>query len=164
VKQILGIQHIVLASTKGNTARYFKGQKGIKIIAVTHAWGFKTKGENSLNAETRAELEAGGIVVYSAAHALSGAERGLSNVFKGIYPVQVIASTLKFFGAGTKVAVEVSTAALDAGLIPYGKPIIALGGSRGGADTVLVLIPSYSASILETRIQRILAKPLSPSI
>ena len=160
----LGIRHVVLATTKGNTARHFKGQKDLKIIAVTHAWGFKVKGENSLKPETRAELEADGIVVFSGTHVLSGAERGLSATFQGVYPLQIIASALKFFGSGTKVAVEVATAALDAGLIPAGEPVIALGGTRGGADTVLVLVPSNSSTILETRVQRILAKPLVPSV
>lgn len=159
-----GISHIVLATTKGNTARQFLGKKGVSVTAVSHAWGFKAKGENSLNAAVREELEKGGIKVHSSGHVLSGAERGLSTTFQGVYPVQIIANTLRFFGAGIKVAVEVATAALDAGLIPFGVPVIALGGTRSGADTVIILIPSYSASILETRIQRILAKPLSPSI
>jgi hypothetical protein len=160
----LGIRYLVLATTTGKTARLFKGQKHLRVIAVSHAWGFKTKGENSLKPETRAELETEGIVVFSGTHVLSGAEKGLSGVFKGVYPLQIIASALKFFGSGTKVAIEVATAALDAGLIPAGEPVIALGGTHGGADTVLVLIPSYSTTILETRVHRILAKPISPSI
>jgi len=160
----LHIGHLVLATTHGKTPRHFLNKKDLNVVAVTHAYGFKAKGENSLSAADRAELQKGGIVVHSAGHVLSGAERGLSSVFKGIFPVEIIAQTLKFFGQGTKVAVEVAAAALDAGLIPFGEPVIAIGGTRGGADTVLVIVPSYSSTILETRIQQILAKPLSPSL
>jgi uncharacterized protein len=160
----LGIKHIVVSSTTGKTARRFIGEKGVSIIAVSHAWGFKEKGKNSLPDETRQELSGAGIIVLSATHALSAGERGVSAASQGAYPLQIIAQSLKFFGQGTKVAVEIAVAALDSGLIPYGEPVIAVGGTRGGADTALVLVPSYSSSILETRIQRILAKPLAPTV
>jgi len=159
-----GIRHIVVATTEGNTPRLLKGLSGIKVIAVTLAWGFRVKGENSVSGETRAELEAGGVTVHSAAHPLSGAEKALGDAFGGAYPVQIIADTLRFFGQGTKVAVEVATSALDAGLIPYGETIIAIGGSRSGADTAVTLVPSYSASIFETRIEKFLAKPLRATV
>jgi len=48
---------------------------------------------------------------------------------------------------------------LDAGLIPADVPVIAIGGTRSGADTALLLIPANSSRILETRVQEVLAKP-----
>jgi hypothetical protein len=37
--------------------------------------------------------------------------------------------------------------------------VIAIGGSRSGADTALVIVPANSSRILETRIREVLAKP-----
>ena len=57
-----------------------------------------------------------------------------------------------------KVCVEISVMALDAGLIPHGKEIIALGGTAGGADTAVVLKPARCGEF-ETEICEIICKP-----
>lgn len=154
------ISHIVVATTTGETPKLLKNHPEVKVVAVTHAYGFKEKGQSSISPETRKELTDAGIAVHTATHVLSGVERGLSSKASGVYPAEIIAHTLRFFGAGTKVAVEVATSALDAGLIPAEGSVIAIGGTRGGADTAVVLIPANSSRILETRIQRYIAKPL----
>lgn len=46
--------------------------------------------------------------------------------------MEIIANTLRMFGQGVKVCVEVATMALDAGLIPYGEDVIAAGVSGVG--------------------------------
>jgi len=89
----------------------------------------------------------------------SGAERGMSKTFGGAYPVEIIAHTLRMFGQGTKVCVEVAIMALDAGLIPYGEPIIAIGGTGQGADTAVIITPSHASGIFETKIHEIICKP-----
>ena len=74
------INHIVIASVTGASlpelCRYFDGN----IICVTHAYGYKTPGECEFPAELRAQYEAKGAKFVTAAHVLSGAERGISNV------------------------------------------------------------------------------------
>ena len=158
------ISHIVVASNTGATA-FALAEEGRrlnysgKLICVTHVYGFKENGENELSDENRNELEKQGIRVCTAAHILSGVERGLSRKFQGIYPVEVIAHTLRMLGQGMKVCVETAVMALDAGLIPFGKPIIALSGSERGADTASLLTPGYSSSVLDTKIHEILCKP-----
>lgn len=153
------IRHIVVASATGNTAKLFAGIDGIETICITHAYGFEKKGEIEMSAKIRDSLTAQGLKVHTSAHVLSGAERGLSKKFGGVNPVEVIAHSLRMFGQGTKVCVEVAVMALDAGLIPFGEAVIAVGGTNEGADTALVIIPSYSASILDTRIITMLCKP-----
>lgn len=155
-----GIGHIVVATTAGETPRLLKAAKGVKVIAVTHAFGFKEKGKSSIAPETRQELVEAGITVHTATHVLSGIERGLtSKAGGGLFAAEIVAHTLRFFGQGTKVAVEVATSALDAGLVPQDAPVIAIGGTHSGADTALVLVPANSNRILETRIREVLAKP-----
>ena len=46
------------------------------------------------------------------------AEKSLMDDFRGIYPGYIIANTLRRFGEGTKVAVEIVMEACDAGLVP----------------------------------------------
>ena len=158
------ITHIVAASNTGATVLALaeeaqkQGYEG-KLVCVPHVYGFRENGQNELSDESRKDLEKRGIAICIAAHTLSGAERCLSGKFQGVYPVEIIAHTLRMFGNGTKVCLEVAVMALDAGHIPWGEPVIALGGTGRGADTAIVLTPSYTNSILETRINEILCKP-----
>ena len=158
------ISHIIAASNTGATILALaeeagKQKYGGKLVCVSHVYGFAKNGENELSEKTREDLEKRGIRVCTAAHVLSGAERGLSRKYQGIYPLEIIANCLRMFGQGSKVCVEISVMALDAGLVPYGKPIIALGGSNGGADTALLLTPAYASTVMETKIREILCKP-----
>lgn len=153
-----GIGHIVVASNTGATASGLIGC-GLQVVCVAHANGFAKPGENEMPEDARRQLEAAGFRVYVGAHVLSGAERGLSRRLGGIYPVEIIAYSLRMLGQGAKVCVETSVMALDAGLIPYGVPVVAIGGTGRGADTAAILTPAHSNAILETKIHEILCKP-----
>ena len=159
------ISHIAAASNTGATMFALaeeaakQGYKG-KLVCVTHVYGFKENGKIEMSDEDHEKLEKMGIRFFTGAHALTGAERGLSRKFQGVYPLEIMAHTLRMFGQGIKVCVEIAAMALDAGLLPYGKEIISLGGTVRGADTSVVLTPSYSSSILDTKIHEILCKPL----
>ena len=158
----LGIDTIVVATSTGDTADLLKdaAQSGLHVVAVSHCFGFKDPEEQEMPAQRKAALEAAGIQVYTATHVLSGAERGLSAKFGGISPIEVMAHSLRMLGQGTKVAVECAVMALDGGLIPYQKPVISIGGSGRGADTALVLRTAHAANILDTKIDRVLCKPV----
>jgi hypothetical protein len=157
-----GIRHIVVASYTGYTADYFKAETGLNIVIVRGSYGFYVKDANSIrmSQEKHEELSACGMKIVTAAHALSGAERSLSTVFKGVYPVEIMANTLRMFGQGTKVCVECATMACDCGAIPSGEPVIAVAGSAEGADTVIILKAANTHRILETKICEILCKPM----
>jgi hypothetical protein len=154
------IGHLVVATCTGGTARYFVPYaREFHLIAVTHAFGFAGPGMNEMAADVRAELETAGCTLVTSAHVLSGAERGLSATFGGVYPVEIIAHTLRMFGQGVKVGVEIAVMALDAGAIPHGRDVIAVGGSSEGADTAIVVRPAHASAILETRIVEIICMP-----
>jgi hypothetical protein len=163
-----GIGHIIIASNTGTTAELLTdeankaGYTGC-LVCVTHVNGFMENGANELSDENRRRLEGRGVRVYTASHVLSGAERAISRAFQGAYPVEIIAHTLRMFGQGTKVCVEISVMALDGGLIPYGAPVIAIGGSGKGADTAEILTPAHASAILQTRIHEVLCKPYEPA-
>ncbi len=155
---------IVAASNTGRTIRALLAEAGKqeykgKIVMVTHVYGMKQPDFNELSEEEREALSAEGVKIVTAAHALSGAERGISSVFKGAYPVEIAAHTLRMFGAGVKVCVECALMACDAGMVRYGQPAVCVGGTGSGADTACIILPSYTAKLFDTKISEILCKP-----
>jgi uncharacterized protein len=155
----LGIDEVVVATTTGATAYVaLETCQGFKVTAVTYHCGFKEPFKNVLPAETRTDLESKGVRVVSATHALSGVERSLLDKYSGSFPVLIIADTLRLFGQGTKVAVEVAIMATDGGALT-GNDIISVGGSSKGADTALVLKPANQSHLFDMRIREIVCKP-----
>lgn len=155
-----GIRHIVVASSVGETAQKLMPYAGeFNIVCVALAYGTRAPGVTNMDDAVRAQLEQAGIRVLFSTHVLSGAERGISRKYKGIYPVEIMADTLRMFGRGVKVGVEIAIMAVDAGLVPYGEDVVALGGSGRGADSVIVLQPEHANNVLETKIREIVCKP-----
>lgn len=157
-----GIKHIVVASVSGKTAMILAEQDRINVVCVSHAYGYRESGTNEMKDSVREHLERKNIKVITASHVLSGVERGISNHSKGMYPAEVMSYTLRMFGQGVKVCVEVVTMALDAGAIPYGEDIIAIGGTVQGVDTAVVIRPAHANRIFETQIKEIICKPYQP--
>lgn len=79
--------------------------------------------------------------------------------FGGLYPPDTIANTLRMFGQGVKVAVEISIMALDGGLIPYGEDVVAVGGTHRGADAACVVRPAHSTAAFDTKVVEIVCRP-----
>jgi len=154
--------NIVAATTRGGTAvELVKAAQACnfpgEVIIVSHAY---RAGGNTMPAETRQWLEAQPKVrVATAAHALSGAERGISAKFSGVYPVELVAHTLRMLGQGVKVCVEIALMAADCGSVVTDKPVVCVGGSGSGADTACVLTPTYSATLMEMKVHELLCKP-----
>jgi hypothetical protein len=155
----IGLNEAVVASTKGVTAyKALEILSGFQITVVTYHCGFKEPFKNVMPKTVRADLEKKGLRVVSATHALSGLERSLAKRFSGIYPVLIIADTLRLFGQGTKVAVEVSIMAADSGALS-GQDILSIGGTGRGADTALVLKPANQSDLFDMRIREVICKP-----
>jgi hypothetical protein len=99
----------------------------------------------------------------AATHALSGVERAVRKRFGTIMPLELITHTLRLFGEGTKVCVEITIMAADAGLIPVDREVIAIGGTGRGADTALFIKPATASRFFDLKIREIIAKPRSIS-
>lgn len=155
----LGIDEIVLATSTGATAfSALEICKDFKITAVTYHCGYKEPFKHLMDEQVREELTAKGVTVVAATHALSGVERSIFNKYSGSYPVLLIADTLRLFGQGTKVAVEVAIMAADAGALS-GNDIISVGGTSRGADAALVLKPAHMTGLFDIRIREVVCKP-----
>jgi len=154
------IRDIVIASTTGETgAKASRMFKGCNVVVVTHSFGSPEPGKNELQPEHQKEILASGAKIFTGTHALSSAERAIRKDFNTIQPLELIANVLRLMGEGTKVCVEITLMAADAGLIPVDKDIIAIGGSGRGADTALRIRPANAAKFFELRIKEIIAKP-----
>lgn len=159
--QELGIDEVVVASSRGYTAhKVLDTFKGFKVVVVTYHCGFKEPFQSVMPESVIMELESGGAKVISATHALSGVERSLFNKYSGAYPVLIIADTLRLFGQGTKVAVEVAIMAADGGALT-GKDIVSIGGTGKGADAALILKPANQSHLFDMRIREVVCKPSS---
>jgi len=154
----LDIGHVVVASNRGRTAKLLV-DKGVRVVCVTHHVGFVGPGQDEMPAEARQELQDAGVRVLTTTHLLAGVDRGVRNLFGGVYPAEIIAQSLRLLGQGVKVCVEVAVMALDAGLIPAGAEVVAVAGTGSGADTAVVIVPAHANHFFDTRVKEIICKP-----
>lgn len=158
----LGIKDIVVATARGNTgAKASELFKGFNVVAVAHCTGFKEPGFQELTEENRRIIERNGGKILICTHVFMGVERAIKTTFNTAYPAEIMAQTLRLFGQGTKVAVEIVAMAADAGLIAIDKDVIGIAGTSWGADTALVIKPANSARIFDMVIRETIAKPRS---
>ena len=156
----LGIRTILVASTRGDTGvNACESFRGYDVVVVTHSMGFKEPNYQELTDENRAVIEAAGGKILTCQHAFGGVGRAVRKKL-GTYELEeIIAHTLRLFGDGVKVAVEIALMAADAGLVRTDKPVIAIGGTGSGADTAVVLKPANAQAFFDLQVLEILCKP-----
>ena len=156
------IKRILIASSTGESALKLYAaldDDDIEIINVTHHMGFKEDNVADISDEMIKKLEDVGIKTYIGAHAFSGAARGVTNKYGGFSPLDVVADTLRMFCHGVKVSAEISIMAADAGLVPVGEKIIAIGGRGHGVDTAVILTPVNAKNLFDLKFHEIIAMP-----
>lgn len=151
---------LLIASATGYSAKMaLEMAKDLKLIVVTHHTGFEEPDTQEFDENTRRLLKEKGHEVLTATHALSAGERCLRKKFGGIYPLEIIANTLRMFSEGVKVAVEISLMAADAGLVRTTELVVACGGTESGLDSAVVIKPANSSNLFDLRIVEILCMP-----
>ncbi len=156
----LDVEAILVASTSGKTgaqtAELFQDRH---VVVVTHSTGYVEPNFQQLTEENRNRIEAAGATILTAQHAFGGVNRAVRRQLETYLTDEIIASALRTFGEGTKVCMEISLMAADAGLVRAGEPCIAIAGSGQGADTALTLVPVNAQDFFDLRVLEILAKP-----
>ena len=156
----LGIKHIVVASTTGETGvKACRVFKGYNVVIVTHSVGFSSPGINELKSEFREEILKLGGKIFTGTHALSAVERSVRRQLATWLPLELMANTLRLLGEGMKVAVEITVMAADAGLIPIDEEVIVIAGTGRGADTAVVIKPAHSTNFFAMDVREIICKP-----
>jgi hypothetical protein len=156
----LGITSIVVATTAGETGvKASEVFKGYNLVVVTHVTGFRKPDAQELLPKNRGVIERNGAKILTATHAFGTLGRAIFKTFGAIQVDEIVANVLRTFGQGMKVACEISCMAADAGLIQTDEPVIVIGGTRGGADTAVVLKPSNTHAFFDLRVNEIICKP-----
>ena len=158
--QALGIAHVVVATTSGETGALAADLlRDRRVIVVTHSTGFAGPNQQSLQPALRQRIEEAGATVLTCQHALGGVGRAVRRKL-GTYQIdEIMAFTLRTFCQGIKVACEITVMAADAGLVPAGEEIIAIGGTGRGADAAAVIAAANAQDFFDLRVLEILCKP-----
>ncbi len=156
----LDLHTVLVASTRGETgvqaAREFEGYD---VIVVTHSTGFARPNTQELTDENRTAIEDAGARILTCQHAFGGINRAVRKKLGTYLTDEIIAYTLRTFGEGMKVCVEIALMAADAGLVQTGEPCISIGGTGRGADTAVVLSPANAQQFFDLRVMEVLCKP-----
>ena len=150
-----GISKIVLASTRGDTARLAAAlfaTTGLKLVVVPHQYGFTET--QRFPPELITELEEQGHRVHF------GTMLFHTDSFYGAGSPQAMATVLRTICQGMKVCVEIVLMAADGGQVGRGEEVIVVAGTGRGADTAVVAIASTSTRVHELHITEIICKPL----
>jgi len=156
-----GIKTVLIATCSGKTALAAADifPAGTRIIAITHVTGFAAPDVQELSDENRLALMKKKVTVFTGQHAFGGVGRAVRNKLGTYQMDEIMAFTLRVFGQGTKVAIELALMAADAGLIRTDETVISIGGTGTGADTALALQGANSARFFDLKVREILCKP-----
>jgi hypothetical protein len=155
----LGIDEFVVATSTGRTALQAADICKGKIVGVHLSAGLWSVYVGP-DPDIVRKAEAQGVTFLTATHTLmGGVDTAVQKKFGGTPPADFIAHVLYLFSQGTKVAVEVTVAAADAGLLSMEHQVIGIAGTNEGADTALVIKPAYSHDFFDLRVCEVIAKP-----
>lgn len=152
-----GVNKIVLASTRGETARLFAPKlagTGIKMIVVPHQYAFMPDGQQRFPKELVSELGLQGHTVYF------GTMLFHTENFYSTNEPRLMANLLRTFCQGMKVCVEILFMVVNAGLVDVGERVVVVSGTGRGADTAIVAIAAPTTALADFHITEIICKPL----
>jgi hypothetical protein len=169
----LGIKTILVGSTTGATAvKAIEALKGFRVIVITHSTGFKEPNTQEFAEDNRKIVESKGVRMQTATHPFGGISRAMRQKSIPEAPTtyvigDIVASTLRTFGQGTKVACEIAVIAADGGLVRTDEDVISIAGTGSGtggrgSDTALVVQPACAEHYFELQVKEIICKPRNP--
>lgn len=158
------IKKVVIASSFGETSLKFieaikKEKQDVQVIPVLTNAGSKFAG-TSEQEDNKRELKKRGIRYIQGIQAFSGIERAINKRWGTVGPVMLISDALRLISEGVKVSIEVTTMATDAGFVSPNEMVMSIAGTSRGADTVVILKPSYSHKFFDFAVREIVCKPL----
>ncbi|NPV08760.1 MAG: hypothetical protein HPY83_12475 [Anaerolineae bacterium] len=156
----LGLRSVLVATTTGQTglqaARTFRGYS---VVAVTHSTGFRQPNMQEAPSDVLQAIRDEGAAVLTCQHAFGGVGRAV-RMKLGTYELdEIVAYTLRLFGEGMKVAVEITLMAADAGLVHTGEEVMAIAGTGRGADTAVVLRAANAMRFFDLGVVEIVCMP-----
>ncbi len=161
--QELGLRQAVIASTSGRTGVLaIKYLEGMNLVIVTHCTGYLKPDHQEFDSLNRKIIEEAGARLLTTQHAFGGVGRAVRRKLGSYQLDEIMAFTLRIFGEGVKVAIEITLMAADAGLIRTDELCLSIGGTGSGADSALIVKPVNTHNFFDLRVVEILAKPRLP--
>ncbi|MBU0480611.1 MAG: hypothetical protein KKG47_05895 [Proteobacteria bacterium] len=155
------IGQVVVASTYGDTgleaARRLQNL-GVTLVVVTHNSGFREPGALEMVPAVRHEIESLGGRVCTGTMPFRNIGTAIREK-QGYSQQDLVANTLRIFGQGIKVCVEIAMMAADSGMISQAD-VLCVAGTGRGADTVALISPQSSNKLFDLKVRDILAKPV----
>jgi hypothetical protein len=152
---------VVVATSSGGTGlkviNAFKGEK-ITIIPVVLNAGSSFTGSREWMANKK-KFDKLGIKYYQGIQAFSGVERAINERWGTAGPVMIVSDALRIPGEGFKVGIEIALMACDVGFVTPDEFVLTIAGTSSGADTVMVVKPSYSHKFFDFAVREIICKP-----
>ena len=156
----LGLRTVLVASSYGQTGvKVVEFFEGYKVVVVTHSTGFAAPDTQELAPNNRERILKAGGQILTTTHAFGGLGRSVRRKLGTYQTDEIVANTLRIFGQGTKVAVEIALMAADSGLISVNEDVVSIGGTGRGADTALVLKPVNVQDFFNMKVHEIICKP-----
>lgn len=156
----LDIPRVLVATTSGATgalaAKIFPAGR---LVVVSHSTGFQEPDTQELLPAYRTAIEQAGVPILTCTHAFGGVGRAVRRKLATYQVDEIMAYTLRIFGQGVKVGVEMALMAADAGLVRCSQEIITVAGTKGGADTALVIRPAHAQDLFNLQVREIICKP-----
>lgn len=159
--QAEGYKYFVVASTTGETgvkAARLLSEREANLVVVGHCVGFRGPNVDEFLPENYQEIVKHGGKVFKGTILTHSLDTSIAEQFKGSAPTLLIANSLRRLGQGLKVCCEIVMEAVDAGMIPEGEEVVAVGGTARGADTVALLRAAASKRFLSLVVLEIWAK------
>ena len=152
----LGIKYVITASSTGTTGlKVIRSIKDANIIVVGEEGDEYLEKIWERNSKTLHDL---GVKTLRQTGERGKNELIVTNKHKNV-SAQLIGDVLGLFSQGIKIGVVISVMAADAGLISTGQDIIAIAGTKSGADTAIVLRPAKMEEFFEIKIKEIICMP-----
>ncbi|MFH1928051.1 MAG: pyruvate kinase alpha/beta domain-containing protein [Chloroflexota bacterium] len=103
----LGIKTILLATTRGDTGvRVGEVFSGYKVIAVTHAQGFREPDTQEVTPENRAAMLERGVIIHTVTHTFGSVGRAVRRRLNTYELEEIVAYTLRLLGGGDEGGVR----------------------------------------------------------
>ncbi len=157
------ISHVVAASTTGKSVLGLMEEgadSGLKIVAVTHNFGFSEEDKNEFDPAVREKIISAGHAVLTGTMVTRNINKAISSKLGGFSHTEIINATLRMFGQGMKVCPEIVAMAADSGLVPFAD-VIAVAGTGKGWDTAAIIKANSSNKFFDIKVREVLCKPRS---
>lgn len=142
-------EYIVVGAINHKIAEQFVSP-GMKTVFVHDA------DSDRLSEDMIEELQRKNISYLDGEHNLRHLAHSLSSRYKTEFPSEVLASSVFKLEKSVQKCIEIAVTAVDKKGVPAGARLISVAGEGDEPDTAIVMEPSYSTRIIDTKIIKII--------